>query len=220
MSAPAPAPPPSPEERAAMPERMRLLALGDSYSIGEGVSAAERWPVRLTSALRDAGHVLSDPHIIAATGWTTDELAAAMARASLEPAWALVTLQIGVNDQYRGRSVAALCTGFRPLLARAIELAGGAAQRVLVVSIPDWGVTPFARARGHDVARTGATIDACNAAERALTAAAGAHWVDVTALSRVAGAELAADGLHPAAAQYARWLTALLPAAQAALEAH
>lgn len=200
-----------------MPERMRLLALGDSYSIGEGVSPTERWPVRLTSALRDAGHALSDPHILATTGWTTDELASAMARATLEPAWALVTLQIGVNDQYRGRSVADLCSGFRPLLARAIELAGDAAQRVLVVSIPDWAVTPFARARGHDAARTGATIDACNAAERALTVAAGACWVDVTVFSRAAVAELATDGLHPGPAQYTRWLTALLPAARAAL---
>ncbi len=200
-----------------MPLQKRLLALGDSYSIGEGVAEAERWPVQLTAALLATGHALSDPHILATTGWTTDELAAALERAAPEPAWALVSLQIGVNDQYRGRTVAALRSGFRPLLARAIELAGGAPQRVLVVSIPDWGVTPFARAGGHDPARTGAAIDACNAAERTLAEAAGARWIDVTRHSRTAGAELAADGLHPGPAQYRRWLTALLPAARGAL---
>ena len=203
-----------------MPPQRRLLALGDSYSIGEGVTEAERWPVQLTVALCAEGHALGSPQILASTGWTTDELVAALDRAALMPAWALVSLQIGVNDQYRGRGVAALREGFRPLLARAIALAGGTAQRVLVVSIPDWGVTPFARAGGHDAARIGAEIDACNAAERALTAVAGACWVDVTGLSRAAraaGTELAADGLHPGPAQYRRWLTALLPVARAAL---
>ena len=200
-----------------MPSHRRLLALGDSYSIGEGVTEADRWPVQLTVALRGEGYTLAPPHILAATGWTTDELAAALDRAALMPAWALVSLQIGVNDQYRGRGVAALREGFRPLLARAIALAGGTARRVLVVSIPDWGVTPFARAGGRDATRIGAEIDACNAAERALTSAAGACWVDVTVFSRAADAELATDGLHPGPAQYTRWLTALLPAAAAAL---
>ncbi len=200
-----------------MPLQKRLLALGDSYSIGEGVAEAERWPVQLTAALRAEGCPLAAPGIIATTGWTTDELAAAMDRAALAPAFALVSLQIGVNDQYRGRGVAALREGFRPLLARAIALADGTARRVLVVSIPDWGATPFARAGGDAAARIGAEIDACNAAERALTEAAGACWVDVTGLSRAADAELAADGLHPGPAQYRRWLKALLPAARAAL---
>ena len=200
-----------------MPPQRRLLALGDSYSIGEGVTATERWPVQLTVALCAEGHALGSPQILATTGWTTDELAAALDRAALEPAWDLVSLQIGVNDQYRGRGVAALRKGFRPLLARAIELAGGAPQRVLVVSIPDWGVTPFARAGGHDAASTGAAIDACNAAERTLVETAGARWIDVTGLSRAADAKLAADGLHPGPAQYRRWLRALLPAARAAL---
>ena len=200
-----------------MPLQARLLALGDSYSIGEGVAEAERWPVQLSVALCAEGHALGSPQILATTGWTTDELAAAMDRAALAPAFALVSLLIGVNDQYRGRGVAALREGFRPLLARAITLAGGTARRVLVVSIPDWGATPFARTGGHDATRIGAEIDACNAAERALTAAAGACWVDVTALSRAAGAELAADGLHPGPSQYRHWLAALLPAARAAL---
>lgn len=197
----------------------RLLALGDSYSIGEGVAKAECWPVLLTAALWAEGFALAAPHVLATTGWSTDELSAAIDRTTLAPAWALVSLQIGVNDQYRGRDVAALREGFRPLLARAIDLADGVPQRVLVVSIPDWGVTPFARAGGHDAARVGAAINACNATERVLTIAAGAHWIDVTELARAAGAELAADNLHPAAAQYRRWLTMLLPAARAALGA-
>lgn len=113
-----------------------FLALGDSYTIGEGVAEAARWPVQLAQALGIAA-----PEILARTGWTTDELGAAMAQYAFHPPYDLVSLLIGVNNQYRGRDLANYRDEFRALLDRAIELAGGRAQRVIVVSIPDWGVT-------------------------------------------------------------------------------
>ncbi len=125
----------------------RYLALGDSYTIGEGVAPAERWPVQLAARLRGAGLEIGDPEIVATTGWTTDELSHAMDAAALKPPYALVTLLIGVNNQYRGRSLANYREEFSALLARAIALAGERTDRVIVVSIPDWGVTGFARAQ-------------------------------------------------------------------------
>src|SRR6478609_5706449 len=105
------------------------LALGDSYTIGEGVAAHERWPVLLAALLRDAGKSVADPHIIARSGWTTDELSAAIdaeeAAGALAPPYTLVSLGIGVNDQYRGRSLEAYAPAFRMLLARALAFAGG-----------------------------------------------------------------------------------------------
>jgi lysophospholipase L1-like esterase len=196
-----------------------FLALGDSYTVGEGVAASERWPARLAVRLRAAGIALADPRVVARTGWTTDELAAAMDAANLAPPWALATLAIGVNDQYRGRAVDEYRRGFGALLARAVALTGGHAAHVLVVSIPDWGVTPFAAGEGHDPAQLGREIDAFNAAAKADVAVHGARWVDVTRISRAsaARAEIGADGLHPSAAQHARWVDAIAPAARAAL---
>jgi lysophospholipase L1-like esterase len=200
---------------------LRFLALGDSYTIGEGVAPRERWPVQLAARLRGEGIDVGDPHVTATTGWTTDELAAAMDAATFAPPHALVTLLIGVNDQYRGRGVDEYRERFRTLLQRAIGLAGQAASRVIVVSIPDWGVTPFARGEGRDTAGVAREIDAFNAAAQAETSRGGAHWIDVTGISRAPGScdELVADGLHPSGAQYARWVEAILPAARAALRA-
>lgn len=197
-----------------------FLALGDSYTIGEGVAVADRWPAQLATRLRGEDIALGEPRILATTGWTTDELAAAMDAATLDPPYRLVTLLIGVNNQYRGRALDEYRTQFRALLERAVALAGGVAARVVVVSIPDWGVTRFAAGEGRDPARIAREIDAFNAAGRAETVAACARWVDVTAMSRAPETrdELVADGLHPSGAQYARWLEAILPAARAALQ--
>lgn len=197
------------------------LALGDSYTIGEGVAAAERWPLQLASRLRREGIGCSDPRIVATTGWTTGELATAMDAETFAPRYALVTLLIGVNDQYRGRPLDEYREQFQTLLQRAIGLADGDAARVIVVSIPDWGVTPFAAREGRDPARIAREIDAFNAAARAEAEAAGARWADVTSLSRAPDLrnELVADGLHPSGKQYARWATAILPVVRAALKA-
>ncbi len=197
-----------------------FLALGDSYTIGEGVAADERWPAQLARRLRALGVALADPEIVATTGWTTDELAAAMDAATLTPPYALVSLLIGVNNQYRGRALDEYRDEFATLLARARSLAGSPA-RVFVVSIPDWGVTRFAHGQGRDAAQVGTAIDAFNAAARAIANAAGIPFVDVTAASREAGdgeAMLVADGLHPSAAQYALWTDEIVPVARALLE--
>jgi lysophospholipase L1-like esterase len=194
-----------------------FLALGDSYTIGEGVPEEGRWPVQLVARLRANGVAIGEPRIIATTGWTTDELSSAMDTAVLEKKYSLVTLLIGVNNQYRGRPAAEYRTEFLSLLQRAVALAGDS-RRVVVVSIPDWGVTAFAE--GRDRGQIGREIDAFNAIARDEALRAHARWVDITPASRTAGAGpgmLVDDGLHPSAAQYALWVSAILPEAQAAV---
>ncbi|HEX8779494.1 MAG TPA: SGNH/GDSL hydrolase family protein [Rhodanobacter sp.] len=198
---------------------MSYLALGDSYTIGEGVPAEGRWPVQLAAMLRREGMPLAAPTILATTGWTTDELSAAMDAAGFAPPWDLVSLLIGVNNQYRDRDVMEYRGEFRRLLQRAIALAGARAERVLVLSIPDWGVTPFARGSGRDVAHIAGALDAYNATAREETRELGARWVDITPISRHHPELLADDGLHPSAAQYALWTEAALPTVRAMLAA-
>jgi len=205
------------QSMTAAPPALSCLALGDSYTIGEAVSAEARWPAVLVERLRRAGVAIDDPRIVAVTGWTTDELAQGMDEASLAPAYDLVTLQIGVNNQYRGRSAADYRGEFAGLLARAVALAGNRPERVVVVSIPDWGVTRFAREQGRDPAAIAAALDAFNAIARALAHRAGAHFVDITPVSRRHPELLADDGLHPSAAQYALWVEAILPVVRKAL---
>lgn len=200
-----------------MTKTLRYLALGDSYSIGEGVVSAECWPAQLAAQLRSVGVSFAEPTIIATTGWTTDDLAQAINSASLRPPYDLVTLQIGVNNQYRGRSVDEYMPQFSDLLARAIHLADQRAARVIVASIPDWGVTRFAREQGRDSARIADEVDHFNTVARTETQRLGAHWVDVTTASRQQPDMLVADGLHPNAAQYALWVQQILPGARAAL---
>lgn len=195
----------------------RFLALGDSYTIGEGVADTGRWPMQLAARLRELGIAVDAPKVLATTGWTTDELSAAMDATGLRDTHDLVTLLIGVNDQYRGRGVDAYRQPFIHLLERAIALAGDP-RRVVVVSIPDWGVTRFAE--GRDRTAIAQEIDAFNAVARDETARVRARWVDITPVSRQAGDRagmLVDDGLHPSAAQYALWVKSILPAAVAAL---
>lgn len=199
---------------------MRFLALGDSYTIGEGVAEEERWPVRLAGMLRERGIEVAAPQIVATTGWTTDELEAGIEREKPEGPYALVSLLVGVNNQYRGRPLEEYRAHFAALLECAAGFAGGEAGRVVVVSIPDWGVTPFAE--GRDRARIAAEIDAFNAAAREIASARGARWADVTPASRAAAGDAsmhAPDGLHPSGKQYAEWARLVLPHALAALEA-
>ncbi len=193
---------------------LSYLALGDSYTIGEGVETRGRWPMQLAQALREAGIPIEDPRIIAATGWTTDELSAAMDAAEPLGDWDFVSLLIGVNDQYRGRAVDDYLGDFHRLLQRAIALAGGRVDRVLVLSIPDWGVTPFGAASGRDLQQIADELDACNAAARELCTAHGVAFVDITEVSRQRGVEadmLADDQLHPSGAMYADWMPLAIP---------
>jgi lysophospholipase L1-like esterase len=203
-------------DRKALAEPKRFLALGDSYTIGEGVDSAETWPAQLARAMRAAKINIGDPLIVARTGWTTDELASGISISPIDPPYDLVTLLIGVNNQYRGRSVEKYRAEFVSLLAEATEFAGGVATRVVVVSIPDWGVTPFAT--GKDCAKIGAEIDAFNAIARDEARKAGAHYADITAISREKrDGWTVADGLHPSAAQYARWVPVIRDSAILAL---
>ena len=199
---------------------MRYLALGDSYTIGEGVAAGERWPEHLAALLRAQGVAVDAPEIVARTGWTTEELMAGIDRAAPSGRFDLVSLLIGVNDQYRGMDAGEYRAPFRALLDRAVAFAGGEATRVIVLSVPDWGVTPYAQ--GRDRARIAAEIDRFNAVNRHETTARGARYVDVTQASRAAppagaGPRLAPDGLHPSGEMYAIWARLALLHARLAL---
>lgn len=198
------------------------LALGDSYTIGEGVPSAGTWPFQLAAALRAQGLQLDDPQVIATTGWTTDELAAAIDAQAPEGPYALVSLLIGVNNQYRGRPLAEYRQQFEQLLQRAIALAGEDPRRVLVLSTPDWGITPYAQQHGRDAPQVAREIDDFNAAEQACCGDYGVAFVDITGISRDRGddaAMLVEDGLHPSAEMYQRWAEAALPVAAALLNA-
>jgi lysophospholipase L1-like esterase len=201
----------------------RYLALGDSYTIGEGVEPEDRWPNRLAALLRGNGFELSDPEIVAATGWTTGELDHAIDAASSRGPYDLVSLLVGVNDQYRGLALGGFRARFAALLERATTFANGNASRVVVVSIPDWGVTPFAREKGRDMLQVAGEIDEFNSVARSEADRAGARFVDVTPISRLASHDasmIVADGLHPSAVMYRLWAKLILSAAKGALGAH
>jgi lysophospholipase L1-like esterase len=198
--------------------RLRWLALGDSYTHGEGVPRALGWPAELKRRLRREAIALRAPRLIARTGWTSEELLTALKLRAPRGPYALITLGIGVNDQYRGHAVDRYVNALDALLARAIALLDGRAERLLLPSIPDWGVTPFARQDARSAADISAQIDAFNAAARACGEASGARFIDITALSRAPQAALAADQLHPGAAQYRQWAAAIAPFARTALQ--
>lgn len=200
---------------------LRILALGDSYTIGESVRPDERWPVQLVERLRGEGIPVAEPVIIARTGWRTDDLSGGIDRARPEGRFDLVGLLIGVNNQYQGRTADAYRGEFAALLQRAIGFAGGDPSRVIVLSIPDWGATPFAA--GQDRARIGAEIDRFNAINREETLRAGARYVDVTPVSREAPNRpelIAVDGLHPSGKMYAEWVALVLPVSRAVTAGH
>ncbi|QHG88168.1 SGNH/GDSL hydrolase family protein [Xanthomonas sp. NCPPB 1638] len=207
---------------AALGVPQRYLALGDSYTIGEGVAAAQGWPAQLADGLRAQGWAVQAPQIIATTGWTTDQLQAGIDAAAPQGPFDLVSLLIGVNNQYRERSLEEYRSQFDALLQRAIALAGGHAKRVLVLSIPDWGMTPFARAQGRDAGLIAAQIDAFNDVAAARCTERAVRFIDITPTSRDgsdAVEMLVEDGLHPSGAMYARWAAVALPAARDALGA-
>ena len=202
---------------------MRMLCLGDSYTIGEAVATDQTWPMQLAQLLQQALAQQVQVQIIAKTGWSTDELSAAIEQAQaaheIRPPYELVSLAIGVNNQYRGRSVENYAVEFAHLLQRAVSYtAGEQTARVLVLSIPDWGQTPFAASDLRDPAKISTQIDLFNAQSRKQALAIGARFIDVTRLSRTSDPELvAADGLHPSGKAYDQWAHAIFNQARAEL---
>ena len=187
-----------------------LLCLGDSYTIGEGVPLHESFPYQTVQLLRKAGHNFHAPEIVAKTGWTTFELAAHLIHHQLNEHYDFVTLLIGVNNQYRGLPMAAYTEEFDFLLRKALHYAKGDAGRVVVISVPDWGATPFAKNR--NTAQITSQIDAFNMVNKSHAENLGCHYIDITPGSRETANTagwLAADELHPSGLLYGEWATLL-----------
>jgi lysophospholipase L1-like esterase len=186
---------------------LSYLALGDSYTIGESVDISSRWPVQLARLLSEDGTIVTDPLIIAKTGWTTDELIEGIDTSNLSGSYDLVSLLIGVNNQYRGRSIENFRMEFKELVDIAIKYAGDNPSRLIVLSIPDWGVMPFAEGRDRD--QIASEIDAYNDVCKEECSSYGIKYFDITGISRNAAMSpdlVADDGLHPSGLMYSEWV--------------
>ena len=191
-----------------MAKPLSYLALGDSYTIGEAVEQSESFPYQLVELLKAKAIHFENPKVIAKTGWTTDELRHAIQQEQINETFDLVTLLVGVNNQYRGYSQETYRKEFTELLATAISFAGGDKNKVYVVSIPDWGVTEFAKNSGRDLKTISKEIDAFNEINRQETESSDVTYVDITPISRQAVKKpnlIAADGLHPSGKMYTEW---------------
>ncbi len=198
-------------------ESVYYLALGDSYTIGASVEESERYPVQLgNNLLPDSANTVV--RIIARTGWTTRDLDDALnTTTDFRPSYDLVSLLIGVNNQYQGGSLENYEVEFRGLLERAIQLAGNNWGRVFVISIPDYAYTPF----GGGSTTVSQGIDAFNAANKSITEEYGIQYFDITPISRQGLDEpelVASDGLHPSGEQYRRWVELMIGGVRAMLE--
>mgnify|MGYP003498296393 FL=1 len=193
---------------------IRILALGDSYTIGEAVAPEQRWVEQWAALLRAEGHAIAQPvTVIAKTGWSTDELQSGIREYGPRAQFDLATLLIGVNNQYRGRTVENYHEEFSELLDTACAAVNGRAERVQVLSIPDWGRTPFGLQSGRNLDAVSTEIDAFNRIAESLCRSRGVAFLDITDLTRerqTDPAMHAADGLHPSAAMYGLWAGALL----------
>jgi len=194
-----------------MPEKSyHMLCLGDSYTIGESVAENERFPMQAVELLKKDEITFDKPTIIAKTGWTTDELAAAIKQANYTASAGelFVTLLIGVNNQYRDRDAKQYRKEFVELLNTALHFAGGKANHVFVISIPDWGVTPFAANDRRSREEIGKAIDLYNSINKQEALKAHVNYVDITPISRQVKEHpefVAGDGLHPSGKMYAEW---------------
>ncbi|MFN3489912.1 MAG: SGNH/GDSL hydrolase family protein [Emticicia sp.] len=195
-----------------MTNGLSYLALGDSYTIGESVAESERWPVQLSKSLTKNGLEVASPQIIARTGWTTDELKAKIVSEKITKTYDLVSLLIGVNNQYRGRSVEQFRTEFVDLLETAIKFAGNKPEHVFVVSIPDWGLTPFGgKGQNKSISEQ---IDLFNQVKKEETEKKGIIFIDITPISRQTindASLIAEDGLHPSGKMYQQWVEKISP---------
>lgn len=191
---------------------IKFLALGDSYTIGESVPENERWPVQLAKAMTELGQPVEAPRIIATTGWRTDQLKKAILDANLSNDWGMVSLLIGVNNQYQKRTAESYAPEFEELLDMAVKLAGGKRENVFVVSIPDYGFTPFGQPKQAEISKA---IDEFNAVNKAITNKKGIRYVNITDLTREGLAKpeyVAGDKLHPSGKMYTIWVERILSA--------
>ncbi len=192
--------------------KLKYLALGDSYTIGQSVDVALRYPVQIADSLGKRGYLMEAPGIIAVTGWTTTDLMAGINAANPQGPYDLVSLLIGVNNQYRGMDINNYRKEFGELIDQSIYFAGNDTGRVIVLSIPDWGVTPFAS--GRDREKIAREIDQYNAINKEITLSRGIVWIDVTGISRLAEKDatlIAGDGLHPSGKMYTEWVRLAVP---------
>lgn len=197
-------------QKLSRSEPVRFLALGDSYTIGESVAEVQRWPAQLVNALMLQGFSCHMPEIVAVTGWRTDDLKRALEEHNFSGSFNLVSLLIGVNNQYQGRDPAAYQKEFEELLLIAIDYAGSNAENVFVLSIPDYGYTPFGQANRSEISPQ---IDAFNKINKAISQKYDVAYVDITDISRhgLDDPELIAeDGLHPSAKMYSLWVERIL----------
>jgi len=200
-------------------EPISFLALGDSYTIGESVQEEDSWPYTLAARLNRQHKFVTDPEIIAKTGWTSAELIAGIAKSNPMRTYDLVSLQIGVNNQYRGDDIDQYRHEFRHLMDLALEFAGGYAERVIVLSIPDWSVTPFAVDRNRKIIAK--MIESFNSVNRYEAEAMKMNYFDITSISRLAQknpALIAPDCLHPSAEMYSLWVDLIYPTAVCAIQ--
>ena len=187
------------------------LALGDSYTIGQGVNEQERFPDQLTAKFAQKNYLVSEPLILAKTGWTTANLDAAIISENLTETFDIVTLLIGVNNQFQGRSIAKFQIQFSDLLTKAITFAKNKPENVIVVSIPDWGVSPYANSL--DRAKISKEIDAFNEVKKEETLKMNAKFVDITPISRLAlnnSEFIASDNLHFSGEMYGLWVEEII----------
>lgn len=197
--------------------KFNYLALGDSYTIGEMVNENESFPVQLSSMLNSDSIDIAVPLIIAKTGWTTDELLAAIKEKNVKDTFNIVTLLIGVNNQYRRRDAENYRSELKQLLDIAINYAGGKKERVFVLSIPDWGVTPFAE--GKERGKIAAEIDEYNRVKKEECEKLGVKFYDITGISRtIDPALIASDGLHPSGKMYKMWVDKIYSDIKSALK--
>lgn len=194
------------------------LALGDSYTIGQGVQVAERFPHITATLLRQQNITLGDPQYIAMTGWTTTNLQNAISQTSLGT-YDVVSLLIGVNDQYQGMDTAGYRIRFTQLINKAISLAGSNAKKVFVLSIPDYSATPFVPVASK--ASISKEIDDFNAINKQITLGYNITYIDITLLTREVANDpslLANDGLHYSGKEHQKWAELLAPLIKAALQ--
>ena len=188
------------------------LALGDSYTVGESISKKHTWPKQLVDSLKKRNIFLSEPRIIAKTGWTTDELKKAINDSSLDYPYDWVSLLIGVNNQYRGRDLDEFKLQFESLLLEAIAFSGNRKERVFVISIPDWGSMPFAKDR--DPNKIAIEIDNFNQIIYEVCAFENIKFIDITPITRNIYSNsnwIAKDSLHPSKEQYSKWVEKIIP---------